>query len=393
MIKCMYCREEFLPEDMTLEHTIPQFLGGAYASSIFHSNDACSRCNSNLGLFVDASFASNSLINGWLQLNGIDLYDPKSEEGIVPICMGCLDDDVLPPGLQKTEVCELYIGALGETVHWIRPDYQKFFGYVGGDPIKARRIPTRAYFAASINTNKNPRITWNMFRDSFDKKKVTKISCTVFEGHDLKKIGFSDPDPLDCSRIDFFRHHINQENHVNMAINIQFDRRFMCKLAYGICYALFGEEVCNLEWGKQVIQAIRSSSPIDVSIHGSSIFTDFPQKSTLLEIIGHELAVSIALLPIDSGVVVALTIGKNFHAAIRCDVGNDLLMKSKLPIDKNGVAILCFKPIHKCITMSIPELILHKDGKQSNDELRKVEKSAKGREYFAALKSGCPLHC
>ena len=40
----------------SLEHVIPQFLGGAYAPDQMKTKDVCRKCNSDLGLFVDAAF-------------------------------------------------------------------------------------------------------------------------------------------------------------------------------------------------------------------------------------------------------------------------------------------------------------------------------------------------
>ena len=56
MRECIYCRK-LKEEDMfSLEHVIPQFLGGAYAPDQMKTKDVCRKCNSDLGLFVDAAF-------------------------------------------------------------------------------------------------------------------------------------------------------------------------------------------------------------------------------------------------------------------------------------------------------------------------------------------------
>ncbi|MGZ5027986.1 MAG: HNH endonuclease [Methylobacter sp.] len=53
---CIYCRLDKSESDFSLEHIIPQSLGGAAAPDYFKTRKVCSTCNNNLGLFVDASF-------------------------------------------------------------------------------------------------------------------------------------------------------------------------------------------------------------------------------------------------------------------------------------------------------------------------------------------------
>ena len=56
MPQSIYCNAEIADSDLSLEHVIPLFLGGAYAPDRFKLPLACRRCNNNLGLFVDAAF-------------------------------------------------------------------------------------------------------------------------------------------------------------------------------------------------------------------------------------------------------------------------------------------------------------------------------------------------
>jgi len=62
MKECIYCRCQKDETEFSLEHIIPQFLGGVSAPDKFKTRDVCKTCNSNLGLFVDASFEKNFLV-------------------------------------------------------------------------------------------------------------------------------------------------------------------------------------------------------------------------------------------------------------------------------------------------------------------------------------------
>lgn len=67
MKRCIYCRQEKDDDQFTLEHVIPQFLGGAYTPESFKIRDVCKNCNNNLGLFVDAGFEKNWLVSNNLR--------------------------------------------------------------------------------------------------------------------------------------------------------------------------------------------------------------------------------------------------------------------------------------------------------------------------------------
>ena len=60
MKKCFFCEQEY--DKLSLEHSIPQFLGGANSDEKFKKINLCRNCNSTLGLQVDARFARSFLI-------------------------------------------------------------------------------------------------------------------------------------------------------------------------------------------------------------------------------------------------------------------------------------------------------------------------------------------
>ena len=247
MKTCIYCGKEKEDEEFSFEHVIPQSLGGAYAPDKFKSHDVCESCNGTLGLFVDAAFEKDWFIQNWLRMSAMAFFNPEEPSALPLICMGT--SSLFPLGMNDDEVCESWIGPLGEQVYWIRKRDEKLYWYVGGNPRTSRDSESRAYFLFSERSVKNPIISWLAFREAFrERKKVKKIMCTEVRGEDPKDIGFSLPDELDIERINFFKSlsAINNGDMKNqLSFNVNFDRRFMAKLGIGIGYCLFGKKVLN----------------------------------------------------------------------------------------------------------------------------------------------------
>ena len=108
------------------------------------TRDVCKTCNSNLGLFVDAAFEKSWLVNNHLIELAYDFFDPNVPVGLPLRCMG--NTNICFPGMSEDEICESWLGALGEQVFWIRPKDDQLYWYSGGNPRTVKKARTRAYF-------------------------------------------------------------------------------------------------------------------------------------------------------------------------------------------------------------------------------------------------------
>src|SRR5580658_10087394 len=61
--RCIYCRENKPIEAFSAEHIIPRFMGGSSDCSAAVTKEACQKCNSLFGRFVDASVAMGFFLN------------------------------------------------------------------------------------------------------------------------------------------------------------------------------------------------------------------------------------------------------------------------------------------------------------------------------------------
>ena len=394
MKTCIYCGNEKGSSSYTsIEHAIPQSLGGSYAPDKFKTRDACNECNHNLGLFVDAAFERNWIISNNLLYSAYALFDPSKPTALPLVCMG--NTSIVLPGMQDDELCESWVGPLGEQIYWIRPNDDDLYWYVGGNPRTTKERGSRAYFLFTERSTKKPLITWLSFKEAFSKyKQVKKIMCTEVSGANPADIGFSSPDELDEERITFFREYGNsgvKKNQIPM--NMLFDHRFLAKLAIGIGYCLFGKKALESEYGRELRKGLWYRYPtqdqLDHStpapkIRGTTLLGHDENKA-LTCFIGEQHAVSLIITPSTEGVAVKLNIGKELSWTVMC-ASYEGLERSDMEYLGEGRVILLYKHIQKGIYLSLPEYINYKLGHLRYPELTEInEQINKNEGYFRNL--------
>ena len=372
MRRCIYCCEDKVEADFTLEHVLPQFMGGAYAPDYFKIRDVCEHCNSNLGLFVDAGFEKNWFVSNKLREAAYAFFDPNNPVvGLPLICMG--KSDLVPPQLHEDEVCESWLGPLGEQVYWVRPHDERLYWYTGGNPRTTKTIESRAYFLFSERSPKNPLISWLSFRDAFEGRRVKKIMCTVVESANPADIGFETPDELDQLRIAYFAEtcHSSQTRQNRLAMYTLFDLRFLAKIALGTAYALFGNRALRTAYANELYNAlwyrvgedqpqINATSAI---AHGSD-----PQFSKLT---GEDSAVTITILPSPKGVAVSLNLGASLNWVVMCASHEGLTEEDIGPL-REGLVIVLYRQLQRGVTLTLPEYVAHKCGSVPHSALTEI---------------------
>lgn len=369
MNTCIYCGEEKSDDEFTLEHVIPQSLGGAHAPDQFKTRDVCDSCNGTLGLFVDAAFERDWFVQNWLRMSAMAFYDPDNPAGLPLICMG--NTSLYPPGIKADEVCESWLGPLGEQVYWIRKKDDRLYWYVGGNPRTSKEFESRAYFLFSVRSMEEPLKSWLAFREAFrDRKKVKKIMCTEVQGGNPEEIGFLRPDELDVERIDFFKSQssvTNGDMSVRLALNVDFDRRFLAKLGLGVGCCLFGKKILDTEYGKElrrglwlkdsIIGAEDGALPL---VRGASVWAS-KADDKFSNLVGEEYAVSLVIVPAGDGVAVNINIGQRMSGIVMCAAFSDL-DAADLDCIREGRVILIYKYLRTSVSLTFPEYISYKTG-------------------------------
>jgi hypothetical protein len=371
MKTCIYCKKTKEEKEFTLEHVISQFLGGAQAPDQLKTRDVCGTCNSNLGLFVDASFEKDFLVYSMLSQAAYSFFNPDRPTPLPLKCMGT--SDLEPPEMTEDEICEYWIGPLGEQIYWIRPSDERMYWYSGGNPITTRKVSTRAYFLWSEYSQKNPMITWLSFGDAFKGRKVRKVSCTEVVGADPSEIGFSRADDLDLKRITYFNGLCSQgqTRQARVSMYLRHDVRFLAKLAIGIGHALFGETFDNSRHAGELHKALwyREGDP-EPDIPGQSALRH--GNEFLKSACGFNNAVTLAIIPSEKHLALNLNLSRNMNWNIALAELEDVreLMGEDL---RHGICVILFKTLGKGVSISLPELIAHNQNLVTHQDLVEVE--------------------
>ncbi|BAQ75229.1 predicted protein [Pseudomonas sp. Os17] len=368
---CIYCRKDKDDQEFTLEHVIPQFLGGAHAPDFLKTREVCKSCNSNLGLFVDASFEKNWIVSNWLRESSSAFYDKDKPVGVSLLCMG--NTDLCPPELPENHVCEMWLGPLGEQVFWLRPHDERLSAYVGGNPRTMKSTETRAYFLFSENTQQDPLKTWLSFEQAFHGRRVKKVLCTEVRGADPASIGFAQPDDLDRARTEFFLANTEGELEHKMRVTVdpKFDKRFVCKLAIGIAFCLFGSKVLDSDYGKELHKGLWHRGDNDEpEVRGSVLFSKQGDQD-FNRLVGFPNAVAVVLLSTQEGIAINLNINSQLNWTVLC-APNEILTTEDVAKIGDGQILLLVRALQTCIYLDLPSYLAFKSGLTQHPELNAV---------------------
>ncbi len=246
MFECLYCGKDQEAKESSLEHAVPQFLGGATAPTRFHLTNVCRTCNNRLGLFVDASYAKAWVTTNALALAAHSLCKSENDLGLPMTYAGHakIEGLIVPTNY----MAEHWMGPFGETVIWVRDHDERMDAYAGGNPINVRRLPSTIYFVPTTSGDRHLKISLNSLNRMAEKKKVRKVLCAKVhdqEGRQLGNdvLGFDLADTAEAAAVDAILKQVKSETlHATIAINLEFDHRFICKLALGVGFAIFGQE-------------------------------------------------------------------------------------------------------------------------------------------------------
>jgi hypothetical protein len=385
MKECIYCREEKDASEFSLEHVLPQFIGGAAAPDFLKTRQVCEKCNNNLGLFVDAGFEKDWIVHNHLRTAAHAFFDPEQPTSLPFICMG--SSELQPPEMSTNEVCELWLGPLGERVYWIRPIDERLFWYAGGNPRTVKKKRSRAYFMFSERSNKNTLLSWLSFRDCFEGKKVKKVLCGTVEGADPSTIGFSGADTLDKERVKYFFKHIRDNNNQekgNASMYIDYDIRFMAKTAIGVAYSLFGDRFLETSYSKELTKALwyrRENEIPDIKFGRNMVEGD----SMLSKMLSSPNATTLAVIPNPVGIGINFNISGALNWVIQM-LMNEAITDNERNRIGDGFVVILFKSLKKCIVLDYPEFLAYKLGNIKHQELDSIyAKMDENKDYFKSL--------
>lgn len=231
--KCLYCWEIKNISESTLEHAIPQFMGGNFAPNKFKLKNVCKDCNSNLGLFVDGAFARSRDIN-----TELSQYDDLISVGVL--------EDLKDFSINTDYIAEFFLGPCKEPIVWLRPkDIGDFKDRAGGNP-RERKSKNSVLYIFKYKTYKDNefQVLIDSILKNFNFNKIKKYIVPYDE--DDKSI---DRDKF-CSDLNLEDVEKIRELITNPTITLHYKYhpirsryRFMFKLLIGLGYSFFQENL------------------------------------------------------------------------------------------------------------------------------------------------------
>jgi hypothetical protein len=254
---CIYCGKQKPPDEFSLEHIIPQFMGGSSECPDTVTREVCRRYNNLCGRYVDAPvargfFQNASESNSWKYCFNYDaaggnvyplLYFGASQELD-------LDDD---------EEAELWLAPDGGTV-WHIHQRRSFEAdtMAGGDPVAGRKEKTGRVY--SFNASQHPYWMMSNFKSVVARFKNSPIflgADSNIEAHlptHRSSGAFCKKDAVAIAERDAIVSLLNQKRPLwsQVKLDMLFDIRFLAKLALGFGHKLLGQSFEELEYTKRL---------------------------------------------------------------------------------------------------------------------------------------------
>ncbi|MDO4247436.1 MAG: HNH endonuclease [Neisseria sp.] len=172
-MKCFLCEKDNV--EMSLEHSIPQFLGGKKSDDKFKKLNLCRACNSGLGTHVDARFA-RSFINA-MELNEIN--DEVFFCRFTSIVFE--DDDEIHDLISENSHIEMMSNDKS-FAFWVKENTEEFLGLVGGHaPLsKSKKSQLFLFLTKELDKEEIQQLLKNIIIKFKDYKKLEILLCIDF---------------------------------------------------------------------------------------------------------------------------------------------------------------------------------------------------------------------
>lgn len=361
---CIFCNIEKPENDFSLEHIFPQSLGGALASDLFKTRHVCQRCNSILGLFVDAPLVKNYFSQNDMADNALHYIDLNKPRPLPLRYMGVHQNFVSDPKL----TCELWMGPHGGLVYHRRLKADSRYDTIaGGNPIDNKKFGGEVYiFAQHSDEYWNLVLLLSVIR-SF--KSAKRISGNIELPKDDNY--FHEPTPDENEFLSNLKDAQGKVHKGSLAVQIGFEQRFLCKFALGIGVNRLGEQYLDSADAKELRKALWAKTPDERDSYDVE-YSDFfqnrePKEARFLAWPGVH---TVMLYPIYGRLVAIIYLyGKN---RMMVTISKDESLWSA-SIEQTEVYVLCpsldkfFGPI------CVEDLLAHRLGHRQISELAEIE--------------------
>ena len=383
MSRCLYCDKEKTDSEFSLEHIWPSALGGALLPPIFKTRSVCVKCNNSCGLFVDGGFVKSWFLQAEASINAHEFLDPGKPSPAPFVYFG------EEPGMHISddEVCDRWGGLAGDRVyHFHKRDDEKWFGIVGGDIIKRKKLdPGRAYIAFGSANEYWFTCAALSLRAQFEKAKRCVLNGKPASDIDARvaSIFFPQRDPndkqqlLDLKALDASLHGCSASTTVS--IKLGFDTRFLCKIALGIGFNILGEPFKDRAYAGELRKGLWSKTPDErkgLRIQGSGFLGG--GQMTIPDEVKQFMSIrgtwSLCIWRHDAKLAVHIHSPRRNHMSIVIEENCDGYDQSIINEYKDGVFYFV-SPYRSMVVgpLCLAQILAHKLGEVEATELTKIE--------------------
>jgi hypothetical protein len=315
----VYCGKRKASSELTLEHIVPQRLGGALCSDLFKSRRVCERCNNLCGLFVDGAFLKN-----WFATNfhaeSARCYVNLEAGSVLPlIYLGELRAN--PLGTQ--DAVDLWLSPTGDQVFHVHPPHdERYAAYAGGDPIRFSREPGAAILFSRTSNQAWLKTSLLSFAAHFHRARRVLANVGLQSDQDRALIGGVPREP-DRVWIDALQRLGDSAIPVRFSVQQGFEQRFLAKLALGIGHNLLGDPFLGSPFAQRLRQALWERDFLTRARLAIPWTSFWESDEALRRVIGWPGATTIVLHPVPPFLVLSLSVFDRtpLHVAISDDPG------------------------------------------------------------------------
>ena len=363
--KCIYCGKEKPIDEFSLEHIFPDSLGGALCDMRFKTNSVCQRCNSICGIWVDAPVIKNWFSQNYDFDSAREFVDLKKGSTLPLMYMGIFEE------LSSEErICELWLGPCGDPIYHFRNKAdERYDSIVGGDFIDLKKNPGTAYLFIATDNMEWAKTVLFSFKDHFKYSK--RIACNLSVIGDLSNSDFFDsPSEKDKKTIEKLKLYRGQQHKTQFSTQVGFEQRFLCKLALGIGYNLFGEDYLQSNYALELKKGLWEKDPdkrSQLRIRGTSFNYD---ENDFTKLICYKSAHLISLLSVGDYLSLGFCLyGKIFS---QIAISDEKRFWANLNDFSNGIVYLVFPQIKEFLgPYDMPSYLAHKT--QNDFKIKELE--------------------
>lgn len=381
-MKCVYCGETI--SIGSLEHVLPQCLGGDFAPKALQTHHCCKRCNSLLGRYVDRTFRRNWFITNFLAASGHAHLDPETPRPIPLIYLGSTTEF---SNEADEDVCELWLGPCGEQILHFRPrdTSDDFWGVAGGDPVRARKEPSVAYVSLTTIEPFWLEVTFRSILEHFKKNKKVRKFLLSEPGDDatryaMERLGFDFPAVRD-SRFELVRNRVfavGRQGFGKIALNVNFERRFLAKLALGLGVCSGGDRYVESSYADKLRAVLWRKDDANNSselLGYSDMLASASPKESWQELISFPNAITLTTALSEQSFGYHLSLGGQHLAGLQISDDPDLFFAPDGQPASQSIYV-SVPSLNTVVTLPLHEWIAHKTEGYRHPQLASLESIA-----------------